>query len=290
MSSFQPLLDAIIAKYFEWNPTTATDKGEHKFDSLWPDHSPDGRGRYLKWIEEQLSILRSIHLDGLTFEEKIDYTSILEELEEMRFREVELKEEEWNPLRLVYLLGEGLFSLLSREFAPRLERLRSALERIKGMRKILGEFRVMLGASSTVSRLHTEKAAQRLGGINELIKAVLEEAQREEEEAKSLELKSASSDLLDQLRIASVEATSHLSSFSEWLKTQLLPNASGEYRLSPNLYKLKFKHVLRTDIEPEQLLARARTEFDVVRAEMSRVARPQWNPSLVPSPRRPRFN
>ena len=43
----------------------------------------------------------------------------------MRFGETELREERWDPLAWVYLLGDGLFPLLAREFAPLGERLAS---------------------------------------------------------------------------------------------------------------------------------------------------------------------
>ena len=56
--------------------------------------------------------------DGLSGEEEIDRRVLLGLIDELRFEEEELDELSWSPISYSYLLGGGLFSLLSREFAP----------------------------------------------------------------------------------------------------------------------------------------------------------------------------
>ena len=52
----------------------------------------------------------------------------------MRFAETELRDERWDPLTWVYLLGDGLFPLLAREFAPLADRLASVAGGSRGCR------------------------------------------------------------------------------------------------------------------------------------------------------------
>jgi len=40
------------------------------------------------------------------------------ELEAERFGETELRDETWDAMTWIYLLGEGIFTLIARDFAP----------------------------------------------------------------------------------------------------------------------------------------------------------------------------
>ena len=62
-------------------------------------------------------------MTDLTPDEAIDRDLLVGELEAARFAETELREDAWNPLDWVYLLGDGLFTLIAREFAPLADRL-----------------------------------------------------------------------------------------------------------------------------------------------------------------------
>ena len=71
-----------------------------------------------------------------------------------------LRKQTWSPISFVYLFGGGLFSLLSREFAPLAVRLASAASRLRGLPAALEAARAMLedGGQRPVSAFHTEKA------------------------------------------------------------------------------------------------------------------------------------
>jgi len=67
-----------------------------------------------------------------------------------------------------------------------------------------------------------------------------------------------------------------LDRFARHLSDVVKPTAEGEGRLGPALYAAKLRHTLRIEMTPEDLDARARREFDVVRDEMVRIARSMW--------------
>ena len=67
-----------------------------------------------------------------------------------------------------------------------------------------------------------------------------------------------------------------LDRFARHLSDVVRPAAEGEGRLGPALYAAKLRHTLRIEMTPDELEARARREFDVVRAEMVRIARSMW--------------
>ena len=78
--------------------------------------SEAGRAERLAFIERWLGTFRA--MTELRGDEAIDRDLLIGELEAAEFSETELREETWNPLEWIYLLGGGLFSLLAREFAP----------------------------------------------------------------------------------------------------------------------------------------------------------------------------
>jgi uncharacterized protein (DUF885 family) len=61
-----------------------------------------------------------------------------------------------------------------------------------------------------------------------------------------------------------------------WLREELLPRATGDFRIGQDLYEQKFRHALKSSFTPAELEARATAAFGEVRAEMTRLARELW--------------
>ena len=76
-------------------------------------------------------------MTDLDADEAIDRDLLIGELEAARFAETELREDAWNPLDWVYLLGDGLFTLHGREFAPLADRLASTAGRLERLPAVL---------------------------------------------------------------------------------------------------------------------------------------------------------
>jgi uncharacterized protein (DUF885 family) len=92
--------------------------------------------------------------------------------------------------------------------------------------------------------------------------------------------------LTDEVRAAAAEAQAAIDAFTAWLRDELLPGATGDFRLGAELYARKFRHALKTDWTPQQLEERAVAEYERVRAEMVRLANELW-PRWVPGETRP---
>jgi len=265
---FRTLVDSLLNEYFHLQPVHATELGMHAHDQAWPDLTDAGQGAFLAWLEAAQGSVEAIDPGQLSRDEAIDRGILLENMAAMRFSAEVLREHEWNPLAYVYLLGGGLFGLLSREFAPLGERLSSAVARMEGIPAVLEAAQVNLaaGGDRPVSRFHTEKAIERIAGIGDLVATALEEGAR-----------AGDASLSAELQAAATGAMAALEAFSGWLRDGLLPTATGDFRLGPELYAAKFRHALKSSYTPDRLQARARAEYDRVRTEMTRVARAIWS-------------
>ncbi len=115
-------------------------------------------------------------MTDLSTDDAIDRDLLVGELEAARFAETELREDAWNPLDWIYLVGDGLFTLKAREFAPLADRLASTAGRLETLPAVLDAARATLvgHAGRPVARFHTETALNQAPGIDELITEALD--------------------------------------------------------------------------------------------------------------------
>ena len=107
-----------------------------------------------------------------------------------------------------------------------------------------------------------------MAGVADLARTAASEAQELEDE-----------ELQRSVQEAARSAVEAVDAYTEWLREDLLPHATGDFRLGRNLHDHKFRHFLKTEITPDQLKERAEASFDQLRGEMVTLARrlwPQW--------------
>ena len=273
---YDELVHGLFADLFRASPVFATWIGNHDHDDAWPDQSEAGSRALVALLDRWTEAFRVLGPDTLTPDEAIDRDIVLGELAAMRFAETELRAEAWDPLAWVYLLGEGIHLLLSREFAALGVRLASAAARIEGIPAVLDAARERLVGigDRPVSRLHVEVALTQLPGIGELCREALAAAASADEEGELAPVRT-------RLEPAVAAAEAALEAFAAHLREVVLPAAAGEGRIGPDLFAAKLGHTLQTELTPADLETRARREFDAVRAEMVRRARELW-PDLRP--------
>ena len=158
--AFAEFLDAFVAV----EPVAATAIGDHRHDGRWPDLTADGRRARLVFIDTWSDRFAAIADAELERDDAIDRDLVLGELAAWRFDETELREDAWNPLAWIYLLGEGLFPLLARDFAPLAVRLASVAARLKTMTSVTDAARETLvgaGPGRPVGRFQTESGRWR---------------------------------------------------------------------------------------------------------------------------------
>jgi uncharacterized protein (DUF885 family) len=264
--SFAEAVDAFFTDYFRLYPVNATEAGNHEHDDRWPDLTDAGAHARRAWLATARTRLQAT--DGLARDEEIDRRVLLGQVDELIFDEEELDELSWSPITYSYLLGGGLFALLSREFAPLPDRLASAAGRMEGIPAVLDAARANLtsGRGRPVSGFHVEKAIKTMPGVADLCRTAATMAADLDYRALRDRV-SASADLA----VAEVEA------FTDWLRDDLLPTAEGDFRLGPDLYERKFQHRLKATVTPAELESRAAAAYDEVRAEMLSLARELWS-------------
>ncbi len=273
MSVFSHTFAAFLDAFFDLEPVVATSIGDHRRDGRWPDRSPAAREGTLAFIDAWEARFSDLDPANLSPDEAIDRDLVLGELDAMRFGETELREDTWDPLTWVYLLGDGLFTLLSQEFAPLADRLASVASRLESIDVVNDAAKAALvgaGPGRPVGRLQTETAIEQLPGIADLIDEALAAAAGSDDPAVVA--------VRPRLEAAAASARLSLDELRRHLQEVVLPGSDGDGRLGRDLFARKMRYTMRSEaLTPEHILASAEREYEAVRGEMVRLAGDLWS-------------
>jgi uncharacterized protein (DUF885 family) len=256
---FEALAKSYIERLLEMEPERATGLGDHRFDNRLNDYSLAGVKRQRAFSEEYLRRLSQIPVAGLSRTNSVDYRILKSRLEYTIFQIDTLREYEWNPLR--YNVGNAVYELVARDFAPLKTRLMNAAERLKAVPGVVAAAKENL---KNPPRIHTETAiAQNKGTIN-LIKNELTSFALNAPEVKP------------SLEAAQGVAVAALEDYARWLEKELLPRSTADFRLGDEKYRKKLAFALESSLTKEEILSRAEADLKLTQAAMYEVALPLY--------------
>ena len=141
---FEAFGDRVVDEYLTFDPVSATQTGEHRYDALLADASAKGRAAKRAFAQRSLAELARFDARKLSREHQVDAILLKDQLDYMIFSDARLQDWAWDPLTYADRAGTALFSLMSREFAPLAERLRSATGRLEALPTYLRQSREAL--------------------------------------------------------------------------------------------------------------------------------------------------
>jgi uncharacterized protein (DUF885 family) len=271
-TAFESAVVDFLVDLFEAFPTWGTNIGYHRVDDRWPDLTDAGREDRLATVVRHRQRLADVRADELSADEAVDRGILLEEIDKVIFSEDVLRSEAWDALELVYLMGGGLFGVLSREYAPWSERGAALCSRIEGIPALTQAALAGLTGlpGQPVALLQLDTALGQLAGVSELVDGALAEA-------RSRAAAGEAPELVAPMEAAATSAHEALEAFRHGLDSDVRARAAGEGRLGRELFAQKLRHTLGSDITPEELRDRAWADYHAVRAEMLRLARELWS-------------
>lgn len=264
-SDFEALAGRFLEQYLAMHPEHATELGDHRHDARMDDYSRAGVEAEVVFCRAYLDTLRSIRVETLSPPHMIDYEILRHQLESTVLGLEVLREWEWNPL--VYNPGDAIYALIAREYAPLATRMQAAAARLRAIPAMLAAAKANLTAPPSI---HTETAILQNAGTIALLNETLESFIRKCDRA-----------VQRDVRAARDSAVMALEAHGAWLKLELLPRSTGDFRLGADMYARKFAMRLDTDMAPGELLAHAETDLNVTTAAMREVAA-ELHPRLFP--------
>ena len=260
---FVALAESYIEEFLERYPEYATALGDHRYDGRLNDYTAAGVASGLEWNKRYLEELAAIDPARLGAANGIDYEILRNYVEFSIWSSEVLREYEWNPMR--YGVGDALYSLLAREFAPLDERLQSLHQRLEEIPAVLSAARENL---IDPPRIHTETAIRQNDGAITLVSKNLDEF---------LALAPGKEEELAEAREAALQA---LDEHGRWMREELLPRSTHSFRIGEEKYRAKLSYTLHSDLSMEEILERALRRLDELQEELYSTALPLYREHL----------
>jgi uncharacterized protein (DUF885 family) len=235
-------LDKLSKKFFdtviERSPVFATYLGLHKFDKLMPDESKKTYLEFITIYKKFLKEFEKIKADKLNFDGKINLELAIHNLKLFLFDIQEIRYWEQNP-DIVSSIGDAIFPLFVRDFAPFEKRIDSIIARLEKSNKIIEQTKTRI---SKPVKLWTEIAIESCERIPSFFDEVLRTAKE----------KNISKNKLLRLEKAIKKANGAVEEYKEYLQNKILPKSAERFYIGEE----KFRRLLglrKLGMTPEEI-------------------------------------
>ncbi len=260
-AKFADLSKRALDGWLRLSPISATQIGEHRYDSEIDDLSAAGRQEGLDFSKKTLAELEALDVSKLSRENQVDAAILRNQLQYDIWGSETLQSWAWDPQVYSGLGGGAIYNLMAREFAPLPDRIRSATARMEKIPALLAQARQNLDPAR-VPRIHAETVAKQNSGILSIVDMFITPHLKDLPEADRARAEKAA----EGLKKAVAE-------HQLWLDKTLVPNAKGDFRIGQTLYDQKLQFALLSSLSRADIKQRAEGELKRVREEMYGIAR-----------------
>ncbi len=259
-AAFADLSKRALDIWMQLSPVSATQIGDHRYDSELDDLSAAGQQKTLAAYKALLGELDKIEVAKLGRENQVDAAILRNQLQSEIWNAEVLQSGKWDPQLYNGIAGSAIYGLMAREFAPLPERLKSATARMEKLPAIFAQARENLDPAR-VPKIHAETVAKQNKGILSIVDTFITPHIGELPQADQQRLQAA----IDGLKKAVDEQQT-------WLDKTLVPNAKGDFRIGAGKYDQKLKFALNSSLSRQEIGERARAELKRVREDMYGIA------------------
>lgn len=259
-AAFADLSKRALDTWMQLSPVSATQIGDHRYDSELDDLSAAGQQKTVDAHKALLGELDKIDVAKLGRENQVDAAILRNQLQSEIWNAEVLQSGKWDPQLYNGVAGSAIYGLMAREFAPLPERLKSATARMEKLPAIFAQARENLDPAR-VPKIHAETVAKQNKGILSIVDTFITPHIGELPQADQQRLQAA----IEGLKKAVDEQQT-------WLDKTLVPNAKGDFRIGAEKYDQKLKFALNSSLSRQQIGERARAELTRVRQDMYGIA------------------
>ena len=256
-----------LDQQFELQPMTATELGDHRFDSRLEDLAPAARAKWLELTRQTLAELpKRVDYQTLSRGGQIDYEMFEHHLKRSEWLTENMHPFEQDPRVYNGYISDSVYLLLTQSTLPRETNVANCIARMGQIPRVVAVARESL---RNPFRVHTETAIrQNRGAIAFYEQELFELAGKTHQ--------------LAALKAAAGPVVTCLKEYQQWLEKDLLPRAKGDWRLGADKFARKLDLDLDAAVSADQLMADAQGEFDRVQREMYVIARQLWSRYYAP--------
>src|SRR5256714_1863196 len=259
---FEKVAQDYTENYLSSHPEFATELGDHRFDGLLTDYSPETRARMLASAKQVRDALTKFDdYTQLTGANQVDVRILRDNVDSEIFRLEELREADWNPLVYNQSLANSLYLLVARDFDPAEKRIPNLRQRMEGIPFVIKQAEANL---QHPPRVHTETAIEQIQGAINLVRNGLDP------------LLNQAPQLKKDLAPIQEKTAKILEDYKKWLQDDLLKRSDGNFRIGAEKFKKKLRFALASDLSMEEIKKRADAELQQTQAAIYATALPLY--------------
>jgi len=240
-SDYAKLLDQFFDRYFEINPTAGTATGFHQYDSKLEDYSKAGIDREIAFAKEFRDKFAKVDATKLSLEDRDDLELVKSSIESTLLELEEIRSWQRNPDRYSSGITSSVFVIMSRNFAPQPERLKSVIARERQMPAVFAAARANLKDNP---KIYTEVAIEQIPGLVSFFQSDVPAAFKDVKDAK----------LLAELKASNDGVIAELKSYGDFLQKTILPASNGDFKIGAENYRKKLLYDEIVDVPLDRLL------------------------------------
>lgn len=257
---FEKIAKDYVENFLSSHPEFATELGDHRFDGVLTDYSPETRARMLANAKQVREALKKFDdYKQLTDANQVDVRILRDNVDYQIFSLEELREAEWNPLVYNQSLANSLYLLVARDFDSAQKRIPNLRQRMDGIPNVIKQAEANLQHSP---RVHTETAIEQIQGAINLVRNGLEP------------LLNQAPQLKKDLAPIQEKTAKALEDYKKWLQDDLLKRADGDFRIGPDKFRKKLRFALASDLSMEEIKKRADADLQQTQAAIYETALP----------------
>jgi uncharacterized protein (DUF885 family) len=247
---------------FRHQPLEATELGDHRFDSLLDDLSREAlAARRVRAAEALEALPRRVEYAQLSRDGQVDYEIFRQDLTRSIWLAENLHPFEDDPRVYGGYLSDSVYRLLTQSTLPKETNIANCVARMEQIPRVVAAARDNL--RHPARPLLETAIRQNQGSIVFYEKDIFEYAGKTPQ--------------LVSLKASAQRVAACLREYQGFLEKDLLPRATGEWRLGRDKFCRKFELEMDANLTADQALAEAQAEFERVQRDMYVVARQLWS-------------
>jgi uncharacterized protein (DUF885 family) len=226
------LVDDFFDGYFKFHPTEGTQSGFHQYDAQLESRTKAAITEEIAFDKDFRTRLQAFDSKRLPFEDQQDYELLMASLNGNLLDLENIRQWEKNPDRYSSGITNSAFVIMSRNFAPADERLRSLIAREKLMPAVFDAAGANL---SNPPRVYTEIAIEQLPGIVSFFQKDVPAAFTDVKDPQ----------LQAEFKHSNDAVIAALEKYQDFLKSELLPISKGDFRIDDEMVDLPLDRLLQ---------------------------------------------
>ncbi|HMC54428.1 MAG TPA: DUF885 family protein, partial [Gemmatimonadaceae bacterium] len=151
----------LAQRYYDWRdssyPVASSDQGKHRWDDRLTDYRMPSVRQRRRHVDSLLAAVRAMRIRSWSKDDRVDKVLLEAQLERDAFFSRVMRPEESDPQVYVGEVGNSIFSLLKKEYAPRRNRALAAAARLEQVPALL---RTARGNLTTPVKLYAQLASE----------------------------------------------------------------------------------------------------------------------------------